>query len=69
MITHTINSYLIPFISSQNYIMWGYNYKSIDLTKPGIYVKDYINYHICTKYESSCIKNDLRNSKKVQFIY
>ena len=55
MITHTIYSYLIPFISSQNqytptnfvgrgynFIAQGYNYKSMNLTKPRIYVNGYI---------------------------
>ena len=66
MITHSINSYMIPFISSQNYSVQGYNYKSMNLTKPRIYVKGYTNWHTCIKYESSSIKKGLRNAKKLQ---
>ena len=66
MITHTIITYLISFIPTENYIVQGFNYKCMILTKPTIYVKGYTNYHICIKYESSRIKNGLRNAKKVQ---
>ena len=44
----------------------GYNYKSMNLTKPKIYAKGYTNYYMCIKSKSSNIKNDLRNGKKVQ---
>ena len=62
MIIDTIDSYRIPFIPSQNYVMWGYNYKSINVTKPGTYVKDFINYYLFTKFKSSCFKSGLRIS-------
>ena len=48
--TDTINSYGIPFIPSQNYIVWGYDYKSINLPKPGTYVKGFTNYYIFMKF-------------------
>ena len=64
MIIHTIDLYRIPpFIPSQNYVV--YNYKSIDVTKPGTYVKSYINYHICIKFTSPSDENGIRNAKKV----
>ena len=44
----------------------GYHYKSINLSKPGTFVKGYTNYYICIKFGSSNIKNGLRNVKKVQ---
>ena len=66
MITHTMYSYLIPLISSQNYIVRRCKYKAMNLIKPKIYVKGYTNYHIRMKYESSSIKNRPRNAKKVQ---
>ena len=44
----------------------GDNYKSMNLTKPGSYIKGYTNYYICIGYESSSTKNSLRNVKKVQ---
>ena len=65
---HTITSYRMPFIPSQNYTVHvqGYNYKSMNLTKPGTYVKGYTNYCICIKSQSSSMKHSLRNGKKVQ---
>ena len=66
MITHTIKLYLIPFISSQNYIVQGYTYKSMNLIKPRIYVKGVTNYLVYIKYESSSTKNGLRSVKKVE---
>ena len=57
MITHTIDSHRIHFIPSQKYIVWGYNYKSMNLTKPETYVKGYTNYHIWVKFERSSIRN------------
>ena len=42
----------------------GYNYKSMNLTKPQIYAKGYTNYYMCIKSKSSNIKNDLRNGEK-----
>ena len=38
----------------------------MNLTKPVTYVKGYINYYICIKFDNSSIKNRLRNVKKVQ---
>ena len=66
MISNTIKSYRIPFIPRQNYIVRGYSYKYMNLTKPGTYVKGDINYNICIKFESSSIKNGLKNVKKVK---
>ena len=40
-----------------------YDYKSINLIKPAIYVKGYTNYYICIKCESSGINHGLRNAK------
>ena len=34
----TIDSYRIPTIQSQSYVVRGYNYKSMNLAKPGTYV-------------------------------
>ena len=64
MITRTINSYWIH--SKSKYGVWGYNYKSMNSTKSGSYVKGYTNYYICIKFESSSITNDQRNAKKLQ---
>ena len=66
MITHTIDSYRIPFIPSQNNIVWGYNHKFVNVTKPRTYVKGYTNHYICIKFKSSKLKNERRNVKKVQ---
>ena len=44
----------------------GYNYKSMNLAKPGICVKGYASYYICIKFESSSDTNGLMNAKKVQ---
>ena len=44
------------------------NYKSMNWTKPGTYVKGCTEYYICTKFESSTIKIDFRNAKKVKTI-
>ena len=66
MISHAINSFRIPFIQSRNYIVQEYNHKSVNLTESGTYAKGYINDYICIKFESSSIKHDLRNVKKVQ---
>ena len=63
MTPHAINSKWNPFIRSQNYFVF---YKSMILTKPGTYVKGYANYYTCIKFESSSIKNDLRNVEMVQ---
>ena len=49
MIPHTINSYQIPFISSQNYFVIQIHKSK----KPRTYVKGYINYYTCIKFESS----------------
>ena len=38
----------------------------MNLTKPGTYVKGYINYYTCIKFKSSSIKNGSRNVKKVE---
>ena len=64
MIPHTISSYRIPITPSQNYIVQGYNYKSMNLSKPGSYVKRYTNYYIGIKFGSSSIRYGLRNVKK-----
>ena len=43
-----------------------YSYKSKILSKPVTNGNGYINYCICIKFESSSVKNGLRNAKKVQ---
>ena len=55
----------ISFMLCENCVVQGYNYEALNLTKPGTYVKTYSNYYICIKFESSSIKNGLRNVKKV----
>ena len=52
----------VVFIPSQNYIV--YNYKSINLTKPGNYVRGCINYCIPIKFDSFIVKNDPKTVKK-----
>ena len=60
MITYTLDTYWIPFIPSLNYVVEGYNYKSINLTKLRTYVKGYTNYYLIIKGESTCInKSDV----------
>ena len=41
MKSHNVNSYEILFIPSQNYVVWGYNYISMNLRRPLTYVKGY----------------------------
>ena len=55
-----------PFHSKSDYVVQGYNYKSMNLSKPRTYAKVYINYFICIKFESSSIKNGFCGVKKVQ---
>ena len=53
MVAHTIETSWIPFIPSQNFIEQKYNYKSMNLTNSGTYVKSYttkVNYYICIKF-------------------
>ena len=40
MTTHTIDSYPITSIPTLNYVVHGYNYKAMHLTKPGTYAKE-----------------------------
>ena len=64
MITHTIWSYQISFILGQSYVVQGYDYKSMNLTKPKMYD---INNYICIKYKSSSINMaPWKQKKKVQ---
>ena len=44
----------------------GYTYKSMNLIKSRMCAKGYIYYFICVKFESSGIKNGLRNTQQVQ---
>ena len=63
MISHFINSYQIPFIPSQNYIVY---LQIMNLTKRRMYVKGYTEYYICIKVNRCIIKTGLRNVNKVQ---
>ena len=66
MIAHTINSYRFPFISSQNKVVQGYDYKTINVTQPGTYAKSDTEYNIFITLENSCVISRLMNEKKVQ---
>ena len=50
MVAHIIDTSWISFFPSQNFNEQEYNYNSINLTKPGTYVKSYSNYYICIKF-------------------
>ena len=53
MVVHTIDTLSwIPFIPSQNFIEQEYNYKSMNLTKPGTYFKSYTNYYIVSNFKA-----------------
>ena len=60
MITFTFDSYRIPFIPSQNYVVWLQTQKYNKT-----YLKDYTNHYIWVKLERSGIKIGTGNAKKV----
>ena len=63
MFTWIVNSYRIHFIPRQNYVVHGVWIQNHENNKPGTYVKGYTDHYICIKFESSSIKNGIKNAK------
>ena len=66
MITYMMIYIALLLFQVKTTLCGGYEYKSMNIMKPGIYVKGCTNFYICIKFKNSNIKNGLRNAIKIQ---